>query len=136
MLPLQTKIARCMRVVFEEIVRRFARPIPPGNEPTMKESELDPSRLRYDAASKTLTYAATEQGAAFPAALGKTLAATVRSGRCDEGPVAHGAVEFADDATAAKNADALAFLSLASVGPSGVANGGARFAVREDFGIE
>lgn len=102
----------------------------------MKEGELDPSRLRYDAASKTLTYEATEKGEAFPASLGKALAAAVRSGRCEDGPVEQGAVAFADDATAAKNADALAFLSLASVGPGGVAKSSARFAVREDFGIE
>lgn len=64
----------------------------------------------------------------------RALAAHVRAGTWEGKPVNSGAVVFASQDGAKKQADALGYLGLASEGPEGSAPSGS-FSAREDFGI-
>lgn len=113
-------------------MRSFAR-TPPTPQRLMT---IDASRLRYDARSGVLSYDATADGdAAFDTAIARALSKIGRDGSWDGNEVRGVRVGFASDAAAERNVDALGFLKIASVGPSGTAKA-ATFSTRSDFGVE
>ena len=98
---------------------------------------LDDSKIDYDPAGAEVTYRSGLSGKSLlPKDTGRALSKIGRNGEYQGKPVKRVTVAFGDDAAAAYNADALAFLRLSSKGPSGVAKSDAKFPAREDFGIE
>ncbi len=98
---------------------------------------MNERHLRYDRANRKLTYRSTLEGKSlFPKSDGLKLSRIARSGAYKEQPVERVSVHFEDPVTAAHNATPLAFLGLESEHPGGRSPSGARFTVRDDFGLD
>ena len=94
---------------------------------------IDERRLTWDEANALLIYAADEKGTStFDMKVAKALRSLART-RVPK--VRRVQVRFADEAAAAHNADALAFLKIEAGHPGGVVASGATFTTREDIGM-
>ena len=96
---------------------------------------MDADKVEYDAATSTLTYRSGVAGAVLlDKAVGAALGKVSRSGSYEGREVKEVCVDFADEAAARYNADALGFLTLVPTS-GGVRYATASFSTREDFGI-